>query len=521
MENNQLGNDQSKILEMYDIIFCSLPYSNLDQIYSAPAVLKGVAVANNYQAKTIDFGITLLNLCNKDIDLFNRVQTYFISPDNILDPPEKKILDLYYEQIIEFFKSNPTRYIGISVLSIYTHKATFDVVKMLREHNIDAKIVIGGRGIKVPIYSLVSNGIASSKLDKIINYGEMLKKKKLIDHFIIGDGEDAIIEVLEGKSSNSQDHRTDTFKYPLPNYDDYDFSSYLFSSYDKIAFPITGSKGCVRDCDFCDIRFQFGKYRYRTGHDIAKEMLFVAEKYNFRKFQFTDSLVNGGLKPLEEFCNVIADYNLKNPDKRITWTGQYICRPETQMPKYLYKLMSDSGAEGLTIGAESGSNHVLEVMNKKTTVEALYYELEQFRQHNITCVILTVVGHWAETFDDFVEHCRMFVNLLPYARSGTISSITIGTTALLLDETPSMRDIDKLKIHRDDEIGNILWVSELNLSNNLKERLYRRLVISRLVTQLKIPCHGEYELMLQFNALIEQQHKHINEFHEKFYKNFH
>lgn len=502
---------------MYDIIFCSIPYGNLDHIYSAPAILKGVAVANNYRAKTIDFSVTLLNLCERDYDLFSRVQNYFISPGNTLGTVELKILDKFYSEILKFFQNNPSKFIGISVFSYYTHKATYDITKLLRENNIDAKIVVGGRGAKIPVHSTISIDMSVSKVDKLINFGEMLKKRKLVDHVIIGDGEDAILELLQGKINQDQDHRTDSFNYPLPNYDDYEFESYLTSGDNMISFPITGSKGCIRDCDFCDIRFQFGKYRYRSGQDIANEMIYIAENFNFRKFQFTDSLVNGGLKPLEEFCTVIADYNNKNPDNIIAWTGQYICRPETQMPNRLYKLMADSGAQGLVIGAESGSDHVLEMMNKKTTVGALYSELEQFRKHNITCVILTFVGHWSETFNDFVDHCRMFIKILPYIRSGTISSVTIGTTALILDGTPGMRDVDKFKIHMDEEIGNQLWVSELNPENTYRERLYRRLIISKLTRKLKIPTHEEYERIIQINSLIGLYHKRINEFNEKHY----
>ena len=182
--------------------------------------------------------------------------------------------------------------------------------------------------------------------------------------------------------------------------------------------------------------------------------------------------------------------------------------------------MAESGAEGLTIGAESGSNHVLEMMNKKTTVEALFSELEQFRQHGLTCVLLTFVGHWSETVEDFIEHCRMFVNLVPYARSGTISSITIGTPAAILDGTPGMRDVNKFKIHLDDKIGNYLWISELNPENNYRERIYRRLTVSRLVSKLKIPCHEEFIQFLQLTSMIDLQHEHINEFHKRFYEQF-
>lgn len=503
---------------MYDIIFCALPYSNLDQIYSAPAILKGIAHDNGFRAKTVDFGLVLLDACNRDIDVFNRVQNYFISPGNTLSDQESDILNKFYSTVVDFFKNNPSRYIGISVFSIYTHKSTYDIIKLLRENNIPSKIVVGGRGVKIPAYEITCSEFTVTKMDKLISYGELLKKKNLVDLVIVGDGEDAIVELLNDSVDQIKENRSETFNYPLPNYDDYRFKDYLHGSDEKISFPITGSKGCVRECDFCDIKFHFGKYRFRNGFDIAKEMIYIAENYGFRKFQFTDSLVNGGLKSLEEFCTIIAEYNQNNPDNKINWNGQYICRPADQMPNRLYKLMADSGAEGLTIGAESGSNHVLEMINKKTTVEALYSELEQFRRHGITCVLLTFVGHWSETFEDFVEHCRMFIKILPYVRSGTISSITIGMTAGILEGTPGMRDVEKYQIHLDDVIGNYLWVSELNPDNNYKERIYRRLTVSQIVSNLRIPCHDEFIQFLHLTSMIELHHKHINEFHKKFYE---
>jgi radical SAM superfamily enzyme YgiQ (UPF0313 family) len=308
------------------------------------------------------------------------------------------------------------------------------------------------------------------------------------------------------------EYRSESFSYPLPNYDDYKFNEYIYER-DQIPFPITGSKGCVRDCDFCDIRFQFGKYRYRTGHDIAKEMIHVAEHLGFRKFHFTDSLVNGGLKQLEEFCTRIAEYNLTNPDKRIIWSGQYICRPESQMPTRLYKLMADSGATGLTIGAESGSNHVLEIMNKKTTVDALYSELEQFRQHGLTCVLLTFLGHHSETYEDFVQHCKMLIKIAPYMKCGTISNITLGTPAGILQGTPGINDIEKYKIHMYDEY---IWVSELNPQNKYKERLYRRLAIHKLAYILKLPNTTEYMFLRQINSYVDLKYEQINDFYKKF-----
>jgi len=377
---------------MYDIVFCSIPYSSLDHIYSAPAILKGVVQNHGFKAKTMEFGCRLLELCDNNSDFFYQVQNYFITAGKCNKENENEIIDKFYNEVIDFLIKNPAKYIGISVFSVYTHKATVEILHRLKKENIKSKIVIGGRGANIPIFKEVFSTEFSPELtksEKFITFGELLKKRNLADIVIMGDGEDAIVDLLENKPfSESNFNNSDMFKTPTPDYEDYNFNNYLFPD-GLVNLPVTGSKGCVRDCDFCDVKFAFGRYRYRNGKDIANEIIELSNQYGIYKFQFTDSLVNGALKVFREFVEILSEYNNNNPDKKIKWNGQYICRLPEQMPQDLYKLMAESGAEGLTIGAESGSNHVLLAMNKKTTVDALYYELEQFRKHQITCTLLT------------------------------------------------------------------------------------------------------------------------------------
>ena len=495
---------------MYDIVFCSLPYSDLDHVYSAPAILKGVVVTNGFTAKTIDFGSELFKQLDRDIIRFNQTQVYFISPDDN-NSDLKKDIEQFYENCIAFFKNNPSKYIGISVLSISTQRAVFELCTRMKAAGIDSKIVIGGRGANVYFYSNVANHFKLAAREKLITFGEVMQKRNLVDHFIVGDGEDAIIELLQTNEVQTVIFKSDEFKSPVPDYDDYDFSEYLHFT-DEIALPVTGSKGCVRDCDFCDVKHHFGKYRYRTGTDIATELIAVSEKTSIRKFRFTDSLVNGGFKPFMEFLRKLSEYNLANPDKKITWSGQYICRPQNEVPKDLYELLRDSGAEGLTIGAESGSNQVLAKMNKKTTVEALYDELEQLRAYGITCVLLTFVGHWSETWDDFVEHCKMLVNVAPYARSGTISAITLGYPYIFTDGTPALanHEINNIVIDKFD-INNI-WYNKDNPTNTFKERVYRRLIVQAICKKLNIPTIAEIDNLLYLTNYINVKHEEINDF---------
>lgn len=496
---------------MIDITLCSLPYSNLDHINSAPAILKGVVQAHGYTSKTVDFGCELAKLCNKDKQEFYRIQQYFIS-ENVADEHSQDIIDRFYNNVIEWFRSNPSKYIGLCVFSRYTHKAVMEILVRIKAENIPGKIVVGGRGLPIAPDKLIKRTLSGT--ERVLTFAELLKKRGLVDYVVIGDGEDAILSILDNEYVESN-QKSDQFKSPIPNYDDYDFDNYFFDGL-EINWPITGSKGCVRDCDFCDVKKQFGKYRYRTGSDIAKEMIALSQKYNARKFQFTDSLVNGGLKPFREFLEIISEHNLGNPNNRIKWNGQYICRPSEQVDEKIYQMISQSGGEGLTIGAESGSNHVLLAMNKKTTVESLFSELEQFKKNNITCVLLMMIGHWSENWDDFLDHCKMIVNLLPYVRSGTVSGITAHNVMNIIDQTPSYDNREQTGVDLSEHDPSMIWICKNNLSNTFKERVYRKLIVDRLARYLKIPLLQELETRTDVLTSLENQVDKINDFYQRY-----
>lgn len=494
-----------------DIIFCSLPPSEIEMPYGAPAILKGVVKAEGYTAKTKDFAMALFDLCNKDPVLFNTIQGYFLTSTNPLGKKEQTILDKFYDNVIQYFKDNPSRYIGISVFSMLTHKSTFEIISRIRKENLPVEIVIGGRGAKTSPYSAIADILNLKSIEKIQYFGEVLKNRRLINHLVIGDGEDAILDVLKNNETK-EIYSADTFEYPTPDYEDYDLHSYLWKN-DTISFPITGSRGCVRRCDFCDIEYHFGKYKYRKGKDIANEMLKINKQYGFNKFNFTDSLVNGGLKPLEEFCEIIADHNKNNSNNKITWSGQYVCRESKFMPERLYKLMAESGVEGLVIGAESGSDHVLEHMVKKTSNTALLEELEMFRKYGITSELLMFTGHWAEEEEHFIEHCQMLYKMLPFVRSGTISMVSLGILAQIGDGTPSMKEVHEGKIIRSDFDKEYIWLAKYNPKNTFKERVRRRILISKLCRFLEYPLDREMIFLSEISTLVKQNYEKINEFY--------
>ena len=493
---------------MYDIIFCTLPVVAIDQIYSAPALLKGIVKSAGFNSRTFDFGIDLYKFCNKNLEQFTRIQNYFVAQNLLLIKEDQVVLQNWYEYVATTLQKTDTKYIGFSVFSNWTHRATLEILLKLKELNLSHKVVLGGRGLKTNTHDSVVDLLPNKSInDRIQWFGTLLKNKELAQHIIIGDGENAVVEFLQ-TSTTKEDNVVKGFNFPWPDYSDYDFRDYNWEGPPHL--QVIGSKGCVRDCDFCDVKVQFGNYQFKDGYQLANEMITLQQQYQINKFVLQDSLSNGSMKHFKQFLTRLSEHNASSAHK-IKWSGTYICRDmrNTANIDEYYQKLSRSGAEGLTIGAESGSNHVLKSMNKKSSVEALFFELEKFKENDITCHLLTFTGHWSESHVDFEKHCHMILNLIPYIRHGTVSAMTLGELFIMLHNTPSWNNEELIK---DPYLFSNLWVAKNNTSNTLKVRVHRRLVLHKLAKLLKLPVGDEESTLQGILGFVENHGKDINKF---------
>ena len=485
---------------------------NLDQIYSAPPILKGIAQSAGYRSRCFDFNLEFYRFCNNDLDLFGKLQNYFILVDIDLTIDERAIIDRFLDHVVNVVIQCNSRYIGFSVFSQYTQKITAQLLYKFKNIGITDRIVLGGRGLSTQGGTGALSYLQATEQEAEQEFYEILKNRNLVNHVILGSGEEAVIDFLKTGISNPQQHNLDKMPYHWPDYEDYNFDNYLWVN-DIPALDVLGSSGCVRNCDFCDVQKQFGKYKFLPGKDLANLMIHHQQKYKINKFIMVDSLVNGGLKHFQEFTKCMSEYNA-NSTTPIIWTGSYICRDLQHLKNIndYYVTLKSSGAEGLTIGAESGSNNVLDAMDKKSSVEALFFELEKFRQHKITCNLLTFCGHWSETHDDFVKSCDMLVKFIPYVRSGTISSISLGSISKTISGTPAANNINIITQPANGDI----WIARNNRGNTAKVRNQRRLILSKLAYLLDLGVALEESRRLQNHA--ETIANHYDAFDEFFTK---
>ena len=500
-----------------DVIFCALPTLFLDRLPGAPALLTATAKDAGYSAVSADLSLEFfIKQANRNINDYNRLSSIF-SPGGALTEESLEAMNQWVTDSVQYIKDLNPKIIGLSVFTVFQHRAALVLSAALRKELPTAKIIMGGYGTSINCNGLYLSELIS-KIDLIKPFRQLVMEKKLADQVFTGSALEDLVTYLQETLGivNDYGHKYKTeksvlFKTPVPNYDDYKLNEYIWN--DGPALPITGSRGCVRKCTCCDVPGQFGKFSFRSGQDIANEMIELNQKYNVNTFEFTDSLVNGSLKSFQEWLKLVAAYNDDYPaEKKIKWYGQYICRPQTEISQDIYDLISRSGCSNLIIGVESGSNEVLKAMNKKMTVEDVVGELDQLQHHGIRALVLMLSGFYNENQERYLETLEFLVKLQNYVASGTVSGISMGIPLFINEHMALYHSADELGIVVDPH-DNQNWSIVGDASNTLVERFYRRLVVQLVLDKLGIPMNGNTILnMFQMKSyLTKMKEKLTNE----------
>ena len=409
-----------------------------------------------------------------NIDLFHENRLLFDQLDGILDGyrspsiEERSIIDGFVARKAAEIMAWQPDLILISVFSFTTHYFTRLLLEALKTH--PATKVIGGQGVYVPELSRQES--------ERNTFGELMLGMGLVDHYVVGEGEQVLAAFLEGERSlpgldnANKSQVMDLNSAAWPDYGLFDLDRYDYLTNDREVF-ITGSRGCVRRCTYCDVPYHWPKFRWREGSNIAAEMINHYEQHGVTKFYFTDSLINGSMKAFNDMCNKLAAYRFS---PGIRWGGQFICKPRNQISDEYFDMMAAAGADQFYIGIETGSDRVRWSMDKKFTNDDISYHLEHFSRTGMGMFFLMLVGYVTETIEDHQDTMAMFPRWQRYVADGTIRGIDLGPTLIILANTPldSMREELKLRFINGDPKS---WVADANPDLTIQERIRRRLEI--------------------------------------------
>jgi len=369
--------------EQRDVVIITVPWVDSKMPLMAPAALKAVVEENDMTCLGVDtnhdiYDITLAHPLKDGL-----IKYYF---DAIADDDTMEVVYDMIISIVTGILSYSPKVVGLSLFSFSSKHMAKWISYYIRKLDPSVKIILGGAGC---LDTFVG---PSSYIDDLLNMN-------LIDYHIRGDGEKTLIELLNGNDSydgiNSRTWKNLTNEelrvIPYPNYDDYDYSSY------KLQYiNLMGSRGCVRQCTFCDYIVNWKKFTWRTGDDIFNEMMFQKGKYGINDFKFQDSLTNGNQKEFFKLLELMSEYNDTNPHDAIRWSGYYIIRNTSNKSEREWDLLHRSGAYRLIPGVESLNQDIRYAIGKKFTDDAIEYVLEKAYNYNIHLIIMNIVGYVTE-----------------------------------------------------------------------------------------------------------------------------
>jgi radical SAM superfamily enzyme YgiQ (UPF0313 family) len=370
----------------YDIILVSPPQNDPKGPHLAPFLLKSMLEKNGFKCKALDWNKYIYDL-EKRKNLFLRNNLLFSNKklfNKYLDSGLKEELISLVQKVKKY---NP-EWFGISIMSQRNIYTAIEILKLISQYLPNTKRVIGGfePSFPRPTYSKT--------------FAEHLKEEGLIHHYISGEGEQAIVNLLNGDITypgidNNNNKLLELNKLPLPNYNDIkDYKYQYFFTY--------SSRGCINRCGFCTENYFMKHHRSRNFELTISDMDKVYKDFDIGRFIFTDSLMNGNPK---NFRTLLKSLNQRNYDI----SGMVFC--SDWMEEEDYKLMNRAGLKYLNFGIETGSEKVRYEMGKKFTNETVLKAAKLTSKYGIVFSPMMIVGWPSETEKEFQETLDLVTKL--------------------------------------------------------------------------------------------------------------
>jgi radical SAM superfamily enzyme YgiQ (UPF0313 family) len=377
---------------------------------------------------------------------------------------------IYIKENYEVFANS--KYIGISLFSVYTIFPGIIFAELITKEFPNAILIVGGNG---------TEDSAPGGFD----IGQYFIKQGLAKYAVYGEGEEAIQAILQNEphpNVNSQKQKVSIDNLNLiayPNYDDFfkEFPEYTTNI--KLAIPIVGSRGCVRKCTFCNVPYIWPTYRFRSGENIANEMILNYKKYGINTYQFSDSLINGSMQAFRDLTKVMSQYHEENPEDYISWGGQFICRSRRQMLQQDFIDMKSGGCDYVSIGVESGSEKVRNDIHKGFTEDDMIYTIQSLLDNGIFVSLMFIIGYPTETDEDFDKTIALVERFAPYK---DIMNVKVGKTLRMLDNTPLVNQFSHLYHYDDNKYPE--WVSNVVPDLTFEKRVSRAVRLKTRLTEL-------------------------------------
>jgi anaerobic magnesium-protoporphyrin IX monomethyl ester cyclase len=171
------------------------------------------------------------------------------------------------------------------------------------------------------------------------------------------------------------------------------------------------TRGCPFHCNWCAKPIYGQVYNSHSPEYIARHMKMLKEKYSPDHIWFCDDIF--GLKPgwVTSFSEIVNGEIAG--EKMVKIPFKCLSRADLLLKEDNIKHLANAGCESLWMGAESGSQKILDAMDKGTTIEEIYESTRLLKKHSIKTCFFLQFGYTGETKEEIDKTIKMVNDLMP------------------------------------------------------------------------------------------------------------
>jgi anaerobic magnesium-protoporphyrin IX monomethyl ester cyclase len=210
---------------------------------------------------------------------------------------------------------------------------------------------------------------------------------------------------------------------PFPDREAIDHEKYLDvwkTHHGASSINLITARGCPYRCNWCSHAVYGYTHRRRSPENVADELQSIVERYDPDQVWYADDVFTISHHWLERYVSELARRGLHKPFETITRADRLQTRESVEMLKKL-------GCYRIWIGSESGSQRILDAMERGVTAEQVRASTKLAQQHGIEVGMFLMWGYEGEEIEDIaatVEHVKLsrpdvFFTTVTYPIKGT------------------------------------------------------------------------------------------------------
>lgn len=182
---------------------------------------------------------------------------------------------------------------------------------------------------------------------------------------------------------------------PLPAWDLVDAEAYRRAwtgAHGRLSWNVVTSRGCPYGCNWCAKPLFGRRYDQRSPRNAALEIRRLRDTVAPDHLWFADDIFGLTAEWIQAFADEVARLDARTPFTIQTRVN--LMRPAT------VAALAAAGAEEVWLGVESGSQRILDAMDKGTRIDQVRTATRTLKQHGIRACWFIQLGYLGEEWDD-------------------------------------------------------------------------------------------------------------------------